>query len=85
MKIDHTVKMPNSYRASGWRFAIPWDQMKSGDSVFVPDVSHVDGRTTIYAQARRKNIKVVIRKEYDSNGSHIGLRVWVLENTSLVK
>jgi len=67
------------------KYSIPWHEMQPGDSVVVELVSHVDGRPTIYRQARARGIKISAAKEYAKDGSYLGLRVWVIKKTKLGK
>lgn len=83
MLIDKNVKIPNPVERL--RYKIPWDEMDIGDSVVVKGVSHIDGRGTIMAQAQKRGIKITSSKEYDQDGSYLGLRVWIVEKRSLTK
>ncbi len=82
MIIEKKIKMPSSIRNT---YDVPWDEMNPGDSVLVKLISHVDGRSTLYAQAHRKGIKMKASKIYAEDGSYIGLRIWVVEKKPLTK
>lgn len=72
-------------RTRGKMFDIPWDKMGIGDSVVVEHASHIDGRSTIRAQATSRGIKISAAKEYDKEGVYRGLRVWVVKKYKIEK
>ena len=66
-KIEKNIPLPPRRGARGSKY--PWDEMKQGDSFFVP------GKPKgLYTAASQRGIRIAIRP--DKKGSQSGVRVW---------